>query len=215
MSQTNLVGTSTPSLLLSNFTMPFISGRRSAQSRLLRSLFPSSRMSTLLLLSAPTPLRLPLSPPSSALFRLTLTVTCLLPYVLLILPCIHTIIDRTLQQKYTPSSGALAEQYNRADGTPLSAVDLTWSYAAFLTAYNARANVIPASWGAASVSFHHHSTYHKPLTNLPRPNFLTPAPAAQPPAPAPQPQTPTGTTPAPPPPPPQPPPQPAAPAPSP
>ncbi|TIA56047.1 extracellular glucoamylase protein [Aureobasidium pullulans] len=56
----------------------------------------------------------------------------------------------SIAQKYTPQSGALAEQYNRADGTPLSAADLTWSYAAFLTAYNARANVIPASWGAAS-----------------------------------------------------------------
>lgn len=67
---------------------------------------------------------------------------------------ICTATDHTLQQKYTPSSGALAEQYNRADGTPLSAVDLTWSYAAFLTAYNARANVQPASWGAASVSSH-------------------------------------------------------------
>ncbi|KAH0037358.1 extracellular glucoamylase protein, partial [Aureobasidium melanogenum] len=56
----------------------------------------------------------------------------------------------SIAQKYTPSSGALSEQYNRADGTPLSAADLTWSYAAFLTAYNARANVVPASWGASS-----------------------------------------------------------------
>lgn len=85
--------------------------------------------------------------------RPTLTATCLLLYVLYMLGRIHTVTDHTLQQKYTPSNGALAEQYNRADGTPLSAVDLTWSYAAFLTAYNARANVLPASWGAASVSF--------------------------------------------------------------
>ncbi|CAD0040171.1 unnamed protein product [Aureobasidium pullulans] len=61
----------------------------------------------------------------------------------------------SIAQKYTPQSGALAEQYNRADGTPLSAADLTWSYAAFLTAYNARTNVIPASWGAASVRYNY------------------------------------------------------------
>ena len=30
-------------------------------------------------------------------------------------------------EKYTPSGGALAEQFSRSDGTPLSAVDLTWS----------------------------------------------------------------------------------------
>ncbi|WPH04005.1 extracellular glucoamylase protein, protein [Acrodontium crateriforme] len=53
-------------------------------------------------------------------------------------------------QTYTPSSGALAEQYSRSNGTPLSAVDLTWSYAAFMTAFNARAAAVPASWGASS-----------------------------------------------------------------
>jgi glucoamylase len=49
--------------------------------------------------------------------------------------------------KYTPSSGALAEQYSRSDGTPLSASDLTWSYAAFLTMTARRNGVVPASWG--------------------------------------------------------------------
>lgn len=57
------------------------------------------------------------------------------------------------KETYTPSSGALAEQYSRSDGTPLSAVDLTWSYAAFLTANAARNAVMPASWGAASVRY--------------------------------------------------------------
>nr|OQO19733.1 hypothetical protein B0A51_12311 [Rachicladosporium sp. CCFEE 5018] len=51
---------------------------------------------------------------------------------------------------YTPQDGALAEQYLRSNGTPASAVDLTWSYAALLTAYAARANNMPASWGASS-----------------------------------------------------------------
>ena len=33
----------------------------------------------------------------------------------------------SIVEKYTPSDGGLAEQYSRADGTPLSAGDLTWS----------------------------------------------------------------------------------------
>ncbi|KAJ6611412.1 glycoside hydrolase family 15 protein [Mycena sp. CBHHK59/15] len=54
--------------------------------------------------------------------------------------------------KYTPSNGGLAEQYSRSDGTPVSAVDLTWSYAAALTVFEARAGTKPASWGAAGLS---------------------------------------------------------------
>jgi glucoamylase len=55
------------------------------------------------------------------------------------------------KQKYTPNDGSLAEQYLRSNGNPISAKDLTWSYAAFLTANSARAQAMPASWGAASV----------------------------------------------------------------
>ncbi|TFK45093.1 glycoside hydrolase family 15 protein [Crucibulum laeve] len=54
--------------------------------------------------------------------------------------------------KYTPSGGGLAEQFSRSTGVPVSAVDLTWSYASVLTAFNARSGVSPASWGAASVT---------------------------------------------------------------
>ncbi|KAF9268731.1 glucoamylase [Marasmius fiardii PR-910] len=50
--------------------------------------------------------------------------------------------------KHTPSNGGLAEQYTRDAGTPTSALDLTWSYAAALTAFGARAGEVPASWGA-------------------------------------------------------------------
>jgi glucoamylase len=53
---------------------------------------------------------------------------------------------------YTPSSGSLAEQFSRSDGTPLSAHDLTWSYAAFLTAAARRAAVVPYSWVNAAAS---------------------------------------------------------------
>ncbi|KAL8929384.1 MAG: hypothetical protein Q9172_000557 [Xanthocarpia lactea] len=54
-------------------------------------------------------------------------------------------------QEYTPADGSFAEQYSRADGLPLSAADLTWSYAAFLTAAARRSSVVPASWGASNV----------------------------------------------------------------
>ena len=53
-----------------------------------------------------------------------------------------------LAAKFTPSNGGLAEQYSRDNGTPLSAVDLTWSYASALTAFEARSGTKFASWGA-------------------------------------------------------------------
>lgn len=49
-------------------------------------------------------------------------------------------------RKYTPSNGALAEQYSKDNGSPLSAADLTWSYAAFITANSRRAGKMSASW---------------------------------------------------------------------
>ncbi|KAK7526243.1 glucoamylase precursor [Phyllosticta citriasiana] len=50
-------------------------------------------------------------------------------------------------ERYTPSSGAMAEQFDRNTGSPLSAYDLTWSFAAFLTAIARRNSIVPASWG--------------------------------------------------------------------
>jgi glucoamylase len=50
--------------------------------------------------------------------------------------------------KYTPSAGGLAEQFDKVSGLPLSAADLTWSYASVMTAASAYAGVTPASWGA-------------------------------------------------------------------
>ncbi|GKT62133.1 glucoamylase P [Colletotrichum tofieldiae] len=49
-------------------------------------------------------------------------------------------------QKYTPANGSLAEQFNKATGTPLSARDLTWSYASFITMAERRAGLYPPSW---------------------------------------------------------------------
>lgn len=54
--------------------------------------------------------------------------------------------------QYTPSSGTLSEQFSRDNGTPLSAVNLTWSYVSALTAAAARAGQTSASWGATGLS---------------------------------------------------------------
>ena len=56
-----------------------------------------------------------------------------------------------INAKYTPSDGGLAEQFNRDSGVPLSALDLTWSYASALTAFAARNGTVPASWGASGL----------------------------------------------------------------
>ncbi|KAI1471374.1 carbohydrate-binding module family 20 protein [Daldinia caldariorum] len=51
--------------------------------------------------------------------------------------------------QYAASDGSLDEQYDRNSGTPLSARDLTWSYAAFLTAAARRSGLVPPSWAGA------------------------------------------------------------------
>ncbi|KAG6827334.1 hypothetical protein H0H92_012183 [Tricholoma furcatifolium] len=50
--------------------------------------------------------------------------------------------------RYTPVNGSLSEQYDRNTGTPLSAYDLTWSYASALTVFAARQGTVLPSWGA-------------------------------------------------------------------
>lgn len=49
-------------------------------------------------------------------------------------------------EKYVTNNGSMAEQFDRNDGRPHSARDLTWSYAAFLTAAARRKGTVPASW---------------------------------------------------------------------
>ncbi|TEA16161.1 Glucoamylase P [Colletotrichum sidae] len=53
-------------------------------------------------------------------------------------------------QKYTPSNGSFSEQFDKAQGTPVSASDLTWSYTAFVTMAERRAGKFPPSWVPAS-----------------------------------------------------------------
>jgi glucoamylase len=55
-------------------------------------------------------------------------------------------------QKYIPADGSLSEQFNRSTGAPLSAIDLTWSYAAFVTVSQRRAGQYPASWGSRNAA---------------------------------------------------------------
>ncbi|KAH7338218.1 glucoamylase [Rhizoctonia solani] len=55
-------------------------------------------------------------------------------------------------QKYIGTNGALAEQFSKSNGAPTSAADLTWSYAAALTAFEARNSTVPQSWGASGLT---------------------------------------------------------------
>lgn len=50
------------------------------------------------------------------------------------------------------TNGSLSEQFDKSDGDELSARDLTWSYAALLTANMRRNSVVPAPWGETSAS---------------------------------------------------------------
>ncbi|POS75945.1 glycosyl hydrolase family 15 [Diaporthe helianthi] len=51
---------------------------------------------------------------------------------------------------YAAPNGSLSEQFEKSNGSPLSAYDLTWSYAAFLSAAARRAGTVPPSWIGAS-----------------------------------------------------------------
>jgi glucoamylase len=54
--------------------------------------------------------------------------------------------DRIMQtvRDYTPVDGSLAEQFDKANGQPRSARHLTWSYASFITAAQARESAMEA-----------------------------------------------------------------------
>ncbi|EED14995.1 glucan 1,4-alpha-glucosidase, putative [Talaromyces stipitatus ATCC 10500] len=55
-------------------------------------------------------------------------------------------------QSHAMNNGSLSEQFDKNTGAELSARDLTWSYAALLTANMRRNGVVPPSWGAASAT---------------------------------------------------------------
>ncbi len=76
-------------------------------------------------------------------------------------------------EKYIPRNGSLSEQYNRDTGTPLSAYDLTWSYAAFVTMSQRRSGQYPTSWGSRLAS-----PLPKSCAATSQPGVYTPATAA-------------------------------------
>jgi glucoamylase len=53
--------------------------------------------------------------------------------------------------RHTPTDGGLAEQFDKASGAPASAADLSWSYAAVLTAFRARKGGSGGTWGAKNL----------------------------------------------------------------
>jgi len=78
------------------------------------------------------------------------TYTSSTPVFITLTSAVQTFADGFLaiNANYTPENGGLAEQFDRNNGSPLSAADLTWSYASALTAFAARKRIVPASWGA-------------------------------------------------------------------
>ncbi|KAL2827221.1 Six-hairpin glycosidase-like protein [Aspergillus cavernicola] len=52
-------------------------------------------------------------------------------------------------REYTPTHGGLSEEYHRDTGVQVSAPDLTWSYASFLTAIARRNGSVPPSWSSS------------------------------------------------------------------
>ncbi|CAN8103368.1 unnamed protein product [Discula destructiva] len=99
---------------------------------------------------------------------------------------------------YAAANGSLSEQFDKVTGKPLSAYDLTWSYAAFLSAAARRAGVLPPSWvgsgnsvpsscsGAAVVGSYASATAtsfpasQTPQTGIPIPTPTTTAPGTTP-----------------------------------
>jgi glucoamylase len=54
---------------------------------------------------------------------------------------------------HAQNNGSLSEQFSKSTGYALSAYDLTWSYASFLTMAARRAGVVPYSWGESNANF--------------------------------------------------------------
>ncbi|KAJ3828190.1 glucoamylase [Lentinula raphanica] len=66
----------------------------------------------------------------------------------------------TINGRYTPDNGSLAEQYKKDNGEPTSARDLTWSYASAITAFLAYDGVVPLPWGAQGLQIRTNSDGH-------------------------------------------------------
>jgi glucoamylase len=66
----------------------------------------------------------------------------------------HSALQKTLKltqihsKTYMDANGSMSEQFNASTGHPLSAYDLTWSLASFVTMARRREGNYPLSWGA-------------------------------------------------------------------
>lgn len=58
----------------------------------------------------------------------------------------------TFQKSHAMNNGSMAEQFSKDNGTQLSARDLTWSYAALLSANMRRNSIVPDPWGETSAT---------------------------------------------------------------
>ncbi|KAB5589453.1 hypothetical protein CTheo_7107 [Ceratobasidium theobromae] len=54
-----------------------------------------------------------------------------------------------VNEEYIPADGSMSEQYDQVTGEPRSALRLSASYTSTITAFERRAGLVPASWGAA------------------------------------------------------------------
>lgn len=71
-----------------------------------------------------------------------------------------------INAQYTPSDGGLSEQFSKSDGTPVSAVDLTWSYASAITAFQASEGIFSNSWGAKGLTAPNTCSTSNPLRTV-------------------------------------------------
>ncbi|KAJ1301930.1 hypothetical protein OPQ81_000769 [Rhizoctonia solani] len=72
-----------------------------------------------------------------------------------------------INKQFLGPNGGLAEQFDRATGAPKSAVDLTWSYASAITAFDARSFQLPGSWGAKGLKAPSGTCQSQPIPKVP------------------------------------------------
>ncbi|MCV2423887.1 glycoside hydrolase family 15 protein, partial [Paucibacter sp. DJ4R-1] len=72
-----------------------------------------------------------------------------------------------VNKKFVGPGGSMAEQFDRATGAPTSAVDLTWSYASAITAFDARSFKLPESWGAKNLKAPSGTCRSQPIPKVP------------------------------------------------
>ncbi|KAJ1301931.1 hypothetical protein OPQ81_000770 [Rhizoctonia solani] len=72
-----------------------------------------------------------------------------------------------INKKFLGPNGGLGEQFDRWNGAPRSAPDLTWSYASAITAFDARSFILPTSWGAKNLTAPAGTCRSQPIPKIP------------------------------------------------